>query len=155
MNKQVKVNNEKKLGRYAKELWETISPALDSRAVILALEGPLGAGKTTLTKALAAKAGIKETVASPTFILCNQYSVTSNQLTLDHIDAWRMDSFEELERLGLAEMVRDNHLIVIEWADKFRDQLSALSAQCLVIWIKIEYGEQENERIINYENIGC
>lgn len=146
MKKQAIIKNEKELGLHARRLWKKLSPALSSKAVILALEGPLGAGKTTLTKALAKEMGIKDDVLSPTFILHREY------LGLDHIDAWRVEDFEEIVRLGLWEMINNKHLIIIEWADKFRDQILMLNAKCLIVWIKIEYGKEENERRITYEN---
>ena len=114
---------------------------------IVALTGPLGAGKTTLTKAIAKEMGIKDVVVSPTFILHREYP------GLDHIDAWRVEDFSEIERLGLAKMLVNKHLVVIEWADKFQAQISKLKSQCKIVWVKIGYGEKENERRITYEDI--
>lgn len=136
----------------AARVWKDIRPVLNDRAVILALEGPLGAGKTTLTKALASEAGIKEIVNSPTFILNAEYRIPDTDLVFQHIDAWRVDNFEEIERLGLAEMIKSRHLIVIEWADKFKDKITMFNGQCSIIWVKIEYGKEKNERRITYEN---
>lgn len=119
---------------------------------IIAMEGPLGAGKTTLTKAIAKELGIKDTVVSPTFVLSIQYSVLGTRL--DHIDAWRVEDFLEIERLGLSEMIKNKHLIIIEWADKFKTQISKLKSQNKIVWVKLEYGEKENERIITHEDIG-
>ena len=90
---------------------------------VIALTGPLGAGKTTLTKAIAKELGIKDIVVSPTFILHREYP------GLDHIDAWRVEDFSEIERLGLIEMIKNKHLVIIEWADKFRKQISNLKPQ--------------------------
>ena len=121
---------------------------LAMRPDIIAMEGPLGAGKTTLTKALAKEMGIEDEVLSPTFILHEEYP------GLDHIDAWRVEDFEEIERLGLFEMINNKHLIIIEWADKFAEEVVYLANKKLsnedtkIVWVKIEYGEKENERII-------
>ncbi len=119
---------------------------------VIALEGPLGAGKTTLTKAIAKELGIKDVIVSPTFVLNVQYSMFDVQL--DHIDAWRVEDFSEIEKLGLAEMIKNRHLIIIEWADKFKSQISSLKSQAKIVWVKLEYGEKENERRITYEDIG-
>lgn len=120
---------------------------------IIAMEGPLGAGKTTLAKAIAKELGIKDVVVSPTFVLSAQYPVLSTQL--DHIDAWRVDSFDEIERLGLAEMIKNNHLVIIEWADKFAEEIKRLSNEdTKIVWVKIEYADSDDERRITYENIG-
>ena len=114
---------------------------------VIALTGPLGAGKTTLTKAIAKELGIKDIVVSPTFILHREYP------GLDHIDAWRVEDFSEIERLGLIELIKNKHLVIIEWADKFRKQISNLKSQATIVWVKLNYGEKENERRIEYEDI--
>ena len=115
---------------------------------IIAMEGPLGAGKTTLTKAIAKELEIKDMIVSPTFILHRDYP------GLDHIDAWRAEDFWEIENLGLAKMIANKHLIIIEWADKFEFEIRNLKLENRVIWVKIEYAEKENERSISYEDIG-
>jgi len=129
------------LRRLAREL-------LTLRPNIIAVEGPLGAGKTTLTKAIAGELGIKDVVVSPTFVLHREYP------GLDHIDAWRVEDFEEIEKLGLSEMLANKHLVIIEWADKFQAQISKLKSQNKIVWVKLEYGERPNERRVSYENIG-
>ena len=129
------------LRRLAREL-------LTLRPNISAVEGPLGAGKTTLTKAIAGELGIKDVVVSPTFVLHREYP------GLDHIDAWRVEDFEEIEKLGLSEMLANKHLVIIEWADKFQAQISKLKSQNKIVWVKLEYGERPNERRVSYENIG-
>ncbi len=116
---------------------------------IIALEGPLGAGKTTLAKAIAKELGIKDIVVSPTFILHREYP------GLDHIDAWRVEDFSEIKRLGLAKMLANKHLVIIEWADKFAEEIKRLrNENTKIVWVKLEYGEKENERRITYEDIG-
>ena len=112
----------------------------------------MGAGKTTFTKAFAQAMGIKETVLSPTFTLHSEYG------RLDHIDLWRIENPKELVALGLSKMIAAKKVIVIEWAEKARETIenykssrkaaSRSAGQATVIWIKFEYGEMENERII-------
>ncbi|KKU29098.1 MAG: hypothetical protein UX80_C0006G0042 [Candidatus Amesbacteria bacterium GW2011_GWA2_47_11b] len=110
---------------------------------IIAMEGPLGAGKTTLTKAIARELGIKDVIVSPTFILHREYP------GLDHIDAWRVEEFGEIERLGLSEMLANKHLVIIEWADKFGQEIKRLSDEgTKVVWVKLEYSDNEDERRI-------
>lgn len=141
------------------EIKKVAREILEMHPDIIAMEGPLGAGKTTLTKAIAKELGIKDVIVSPTFVLSTQYrlrrasrAILSTQL--DHIDAWRVEDFGEIERLGLSEMIKDKHLIIIEWADKFAEEIKRLSNEdTKIIWVKIEYGEKENERRITYEDI--
>lgn len=75
---------------------------------ILLLEGDLGAGKTTFTKALAQCLGETQIVNSPTFTILKQYD------KLNHIDAYRLESIEQ--DLGFEEIFEDEKLCVIEWA---------------------------------------
>ena len=90
-------------------------------ARVLALSGNLGAGKTTLVQDLARQLGVKETVTSPTFVIMKRYDLPEGQRfdTLIHIDAYRVESPEELEILGLPEdLANPRNLICIEWAEK-------------------------------------
>ena len=123
------------------------------RPIILALEGPLGAGKTTLTKELAKVMGVKDEIVSPTFVLHRQYEGYAG-LVLNHIDCYRMEEFGELLQIGLRKMIGRKSLIVIEWADKFEKEIKGLrDEESKVIWVKMKYGGKENERKIRiYEN---
>lgn len=91
-----------------------------SQAVIIFLQGDLGAGKTTFTKALAEALGVKDTVLSPTFILKKVYQSHDVRFkTLVHVDAYRFDTQEEAKVLKLEHDIEEPHsLLVIEWPDK-------------------------------------
>lgn len=104
-------------------------------ALVLALVGDLGAGKTNFTQGLAKFLGIQQTVSSPTFVLMKRYSInskTSSDLGLDglsnlyHFDAYRLNNSKEILDLGWEDVVssREN-LIVVEWAEKIQDILSS------------------------------
>lgn len=87
----------------------------------LALTGPLGAGKTHLVQGIAAGMGITEPLASPTFLLHKTYE---GRLRLHHFDFYRLDSLDDLESIGFFDIqAQDQAIIVIEWAEKFRDVL--------------------------------
>jgi tRNA threonylcarbamoyladenosine biosynthesis protein TsaE len=99
---------------------------------VLALEGQLGAGKTTLVRAIAAGLGIDpRLVASPTFVLVNQYPIPAGPLAngqLVHIDAYRLKSAEDLEPLGWDQFMSErgansNAAVIIEWSDRIADAL--------------------------------
>jgi tRNA threonylcarbamoyladenosine biosynthesis protein TsaE len=85
---------------------------------VVSLEGPLGAGKTTLVKGLAAALGIDEPVTSPSFTLVCSYGGR-----LNHVDLYRLEALAEIEDLGLAELVSGEAVTVIEWGDKARPLL--------------------------------
>ena len=96
---------------------------------ILALSGELGSGKTTFTKALGKKLGVKETITSPTFVLMQQYktnrlSGNKKPLWLYHLDLYRTKDFKEVKSLGIEEIWGHPETItVIEWSDKIEKSL--------------------------------
>jgi len=105
---------------------------------IIALEGDLGAGKTTLTQYLAKALGVKKNITSPTFILMKVYKVKSQKSKVNelvHADCYRLDDPQELFYLGIEEYLnKKDSIVVIEWADKIRSYLKKFKK---VIWIKI------------------
>ncbi len=82
---------------------------------VLALMGPLGAGKTQLTKGVAVGLGITGVVNSPTFILMNEHV---GRLRLYHIDAYRLDDPEDAVAAGLIDDRQIDGVTVVEWADR-------------------------------------
>lgn len=98
---------------------------------ILALFGPLGAGKTTFVKTLAKHLGVKTTVTSPTFALMNCYPAKLKRpgqkplpILLYHLDLYRTKNLREIKALGLKDFLGKKHaLTAIEWADKMKGLL--------------------------------
>lgn len=85
---------------------------------VIALEGDLGAGKTTFTKGLALGLDIKRNVNSPTFTIIKEYQ---GRMPLYHMDVYRVeDSFEDL---GFDEYFEGNGITVVEWAHLIEEQL--------------------------------
>ncbi|MBI4155858.1 MAG: tRNA (adenosine(37)-N6)-threonylcarbamoyltransferase complex ATPase subunit type 1 TsaE [Candidatus Zambryskibacteria bacterium] len=99
-----------------------------ARATVVGLYGELGAGKTTFTQVVSLALGVSEKVLSPTFVIMKIYNIvkvgdispTFNHLI--HIDAYRMDSSDELLHLGWKEIISNpKNLILIEWPEKVAD----------------------------------
>jgi tRNA threonylcarbamoyladenosine biosynthesis protein TsaE len=85
---------------------------------VIALEGDLGAGKTTFTKGLAKGLGVKKTVSSPTFTIIKEYK---GNLPLYHMDVYRvLDAYEDL---GFDEYFEGEGVTVVEWAHLIKEQL--------------------------------
>ena len=86
------------------------------------LTGELGTGKTTLTKGLIAGLGVApmEDVLSPTFSLIHEYEGPPK---VYHIDLYRLDRVPELETLGLDDLWDEAAIVLIEWGEKFAQQL--------------------------------
>ncbi len=91
---------------------------------VIALTGPLGAGKTYLAKGIAAGLQVNDTqvVNSPTFVLVNEYR---GRLHMYHVDSYRLADSAELAALGFEDMCDAGGLVVVEWADKIQDLLPA------------------------------
>jgi tRNA threonylcarbamoyladenosine biosynthesis protein TsaE len=81
---------------------------------VVAFEGEMGAGKTTLIRALGAVLGVADEVSSPTFALVNEYRDGRGQ-PVYHFDFYRVDSEEEAARLGAAEYFDSGYLCLVEW----------------------------------------
>ena len=107
---------------------------------VIALTGDLGAGKTTLTKAIARGLGISETVTSPTFTIVKEYR--SGRLPLFHFDVYRIGDVEEMYELGYEEYFFGDGVCVIEWADLIEELIPEDALR-----ISIAYGQDEEERI--------
>ncbi|MCK5153697.1 MAG: tRNA (adenosine(37)-N6)-threonylcarbamoyltransferase complex ATPase subunit type 1 TsaE [Spirochaetales bacterium] len=87
---------------------------------IIALQGTLGSGKTTLVKGIALGLDIKDEITSPTYTIISEYT---GKINLFHIDLYRIESIEEFELLGTDEFMYDNNITIIEWSEKISDFL--------------------------------
>lgn len=87
---------------------------------LVVLSGDLGAGKTTLTKGIAKGLGIPDEITSPTFTLARRYDA---ELSLHHLDVYRLDEHADVVDLGLPELMDDDAVTVIEWGDLIASEL--------------------------------
>ncbi|MBI2669878.1 MAG: tRNA (adenosine(37)-N6)-threonylcarbamoyltransferase complex ATPase subunit type 1 TsaE [Candidatus Yanofskybacteria bacterium] len=110
---------------------KVIKNSLQQHAQAFALEGELGAGKTTFVKGFAGAFGIKSRITSPTFVLLKGYrlprvaSQRGKQVTgyrfLYHIDAYRLKNYHDLIPLGIKEIMADpRNIVLIEWSDRVK-----------------------------------
>lgn len=115
------------------------------KASIIALQGELGAGKTTFIQAFAKNLGLKRRVVSPSFLIIKSYPLKKVGFEkLFHLDAYRLKKVSELTSLGFAEIAsQPKNLVLIEWAEKIKRILPREA-----IWLKFKLGKKENERII-------
>jgi len=86
----------------------------------IALVGDLGAGKTTLARAIARGLGIQSPVSSPTFGIVHEYP---GPIPLIHFDPYRLNRAEDLLEIGYDEYFERGGVVLIEWADKFPELL--------------------------------
>jgi len=103
------------------EIGRRLGRVLRAGAVV-SLEGPLGAGKTTLVKGIAGALGVEEPVTSPSFTLISSYHGATD---LHHVDLYRLEALAEIEDLGLEELMAGEGVTVIEWGEKAEALLPA------------------------------
>lgn len=110
---------------------------------VVALIGPLGAGKTYLVRAIAEGLGIADsrTVSSPTFVLIQEYSA---RLPIYHFDAYRLRTAAEFFDLGVHEYFQGDGVCLIEWADRVA---ACLPADHLRITLAVT-GEQGRRAVV-------
>jgi len=95
---------------------------------ILALMGPLGAGKTTFAQHLGKKLKVKQRMPSPTFTIMHNFPATipisRKKITLYHLDLYRTKNFREVKALGITEIWgAPESITIIEWANKIKRYL--------------------------------
>ena len=101
-------------------LGEKIGRLLRSGDVI-AYNGDLGAGKTTITRGISIGMGLGDEVISPTFSLVNEYS--ADKIRLYHFDMYRICSSEDLETTGFYDYLDDGGVLAIEWSENIKSEL--------------------------------
>ena len=87
-----------------------------SKYPILLFQGEVGAGKTTLVKALCKEMGVLENVSSPTYTTVNEYKSYSGEI-IYHFDLYRLKSQTEAEDIGLSEYLESGHRCIVEWPE--------------------------------------
>jgi tRNA threonylcarbamoyladenosine biosynthesis protein TsaE len=85
------------------------------------LTGDLGAGKTTLVRAICEGYGVTDDVTSPTFAIVNEYSAPRS--SVHHIDLYRLEGERDLQNIGWDDIVSGEGLVLVEWPERARERL--------------------------------
>jgi tRNA threonylcarbamoyladenosine biosynthesis protein TsaE len=119
-------------------------------AMVLALEGELGGGKTTFVQGLAKALGVKEKITSPTFVILKRFKIHDLRFkNFYHIDCYRLNKPEELVELDFKKIIeRPENLVVIEWADKVKSLIPKKAT-----WLKFNWLSENKRRIAISKNV--
>jgi tRNA threonylcarbamoyladenosine biosynthesis protein TsaE len=131
-----KVFTKNDIEKLATDLISKLAKLKNTGATVVALSGELGSGKTTLTKEIGRLLGIPGVMASPTFVIMKKYNLVGGKYSwknLIHIDAYRLESSQELLKLGWQEL-RENkdNLIIVEWPEKVPECLTGAISQIIL-----------------------
>ncbi len=109
-------------------------------AMVVALLGELGTGKTAFVQQVAYVLGVVDSITSPTFVIQKSYTTSDEDFkTLVHIDAYRIEDLKELSVLGFEKLLQKPHtLVLIEWANRIE---SLLPTDALCVSFLHEDGE--------------
>ncbi|NKI34662.1 tRNA (adenosine(37)-N6)-threonylcarbamoyltransferase complex ATPase subunit type 1 TsaE [Wenzhouxiangella sp. XN79A] len=102
---------------------------------LVALSGDLGAGKTTLVRGMLRGLGFEGRVKSPSYGLVESYELAD--LTVHHLDLYRLGDPGELDFLGLGDLLADDSVVLVEWPERAGGRLPAVSRR-----IEIEHADE-------------
>jgi tRNA threonylcarbamoyladenosine biosynthesis protein TsaE len=139
-NFSISIQNENQMNELGVRLGSLLEPG-----DLVSLNGVLGAGKTTLTKAIGEGAGVQGSISSPTFLIARTHPTISGTPFV-HIDAYRLSAPRELDDLDIDY---SNSISVIEWGRGFTEGLTES-----VIEIQIERFLESEERMLTISGEG-
>lgn len=113
---------------------------------LIVLAGDLGTGKTAFAQGFARGLGVEEPVTSPAFILVHTYE---GRLPLVHLDVYRLETMQELVDLGIAELLDDGAVTLIEWGDAVAPGLPADFLE-----VRLEAAAGPDDRILSIRTVG-
>lgn len=112
---------------------------------IIALQGELGTGKTTLAQAICRGVGIRADVTSPTFALVNQYH--ANDRSVFHLDLYRLNGPGDLTNIAWDDIINSGEIVIIEWPERAGDRLPD---EAMRIWLDYIPGD-DDRRVLSID----
>ena len=114
---------------------------------IICIEGEMGAGKTALSQGIIRGIGVKDKyITSPTYTIVNEYPIEN--YFVYHFDIYRVGDIDELYAIGFEEYFREDSIVLIEWADRIKEELPSKK-----IIINIKKGKDFNQRKLSIDGL--
>ena len=120
--------------------------ALATPGDLVVLAGDLGTGKTAFAQGFAHGLGVEEPVTSPAFVLVRTYE---GRLPLVHLDVYRLDNMQELVDLGIAELLDEGAVTLVEWGDAVTPGLPADFLE-----VRLETPGGPDDRLVTIRSVG-
>jgi tRNA threonylcarbamoyladenosine biosynthesis protein TsaE len=139
-----------------KETLEEYYDYLKEGAILFALEGDLGAGKTVFAKGVGEFLDIKRPIRSPGYVLVTEYTFDHEGVSgkLYHIDLWRVEDSSETQSLGLRDLIKPGNILIIEWAQRTPELIDELCKTPKLKCVKVEFDhKEESKREVSYGQI--
>jgi len=133
----------KKIGEcFAKKIRKTL---FQNKALVIALQGDLGGGKTTFLQGFAKGLEIKEKILSPTFILIRKFEIQNSKFeNFYHIDCYRVEKPKEILDLGFKEIISNpQNIVAVEWADRIKKIIPKKTT-----WINFEFINKKTRKLL-------
>ena len=121
------------------------------RSLTVFLRGELGAGKTTFSRGFLFGLGHKGNVKSPTYTVVEPYEI--NGMSVYHFDFYRVNSFEELEAIGIRDYFNDAAICLVEWPERAKD--GALVADICIDLQYLETGSGHDRKLTCKTSSSC
>jgi tRNA threonylcarbamoyladenosine biosynthesis protein TsaE len=124
---------------------EILEKGLNKTAVVLALQGNLGGGKTTFLQGFAEELNIKDKILSPTFVILKHFGIADKIFSdFYHIDCYRVKNEKDLLELNFKKIISDpKNIVAIEWSERIKNKLPKS-----IVIIKFEFIGENKRRIV-------
>lgn len=130
-------------GRILLKHWNDIKKT----GVIIGLNGSLGMGKTIFAKGVAEFLQIPDAIMSPTYVYLEEYRFLRHNVSgkFFHLDIWKIESGDEMDRLEFKKLLQPNAVVVIEWAQKIAPYLKKFQGQTNIPYLEVNFSELPHE----------